>query len=145
MFNDIILNGIPGTYGLLKVSATAINEVLVKDGFNVINPDTYILAYIRECIPGEFQSIDNKCISCPPGLFSVAKSALECSTCPQFTSCPGGSTLDLFKGYWRSSNMTDQIYECYNTDACLGGKIDLENGISTCQDGYKGSLCHSCG
>lgn len=41
-------------------------------------------------------------------------------------------TLDLEPGYWRSSNTSRDIRECYEADACIGGV----QGV--CASGYEG-------
>ena len=41
-------------------------------------------------------------------------------------------TLDLEPGYWRSSNTSRDIRECYETAACVGGAQGL------CAPGYEG-------
>lgn len=44
------------------------------------------------------------------------------------------ATLDLQKGYYRTSAKSQVVVECYLEDACVGG-TDAE---SYCADGYEG-------
>ena len=41
--------------------------------------------------------------------------------------------LDIDKGYWRATNTSKLILECYNTDACKGGKTRTPG---YCDTGY---------
>lgn len=43
--------------------------------------------------------------------------------------------LDIEAGYWRATNTSDEILECYNTDACLGG---ITGEAAFCLEGYEG-------
>ncbi|CAN0218885.1 unnamed protein product [Ectocarpus sp. 4 AP-2014] len=81
---------------------------------------------------------------------------VECSTCTtsnpdevelcepviEHTSSPTRNgtleTLDLERGYWRSSNTSTEIRECYEVDSCVGGAGDL------CAVGYDGPFCAVC-
>ncbi len=54
--------------------------------------------------------------------------------------CPGGNITNLSPGFWRISNETDSIYECYNNkEVCIGG---TDNNI--CLHGHIGPLCEQC-
>ena len=59
-----------------------------------------------------------------------------CSAVPSHTTSPGARdkvvSLALGQGYWRSSNASVKISECYNNNACLGGVSDY------CAPGYSG-------
>ena len=41
--------------------------------------------------------------------------------------------LDIDEGYWRATNTSKTILECYNTDACKGGKTGAQG---YCDAGY---------
>ena len=43
--------------------------------------------------------------------------------------------LEIDKGYWRATNSSRDILECYNGDACRGG---LTGAIDYCSAGYRG-------
>ena len=61
-----------------------------------------------------------------------------CAEAPPGTMAPSSGTtvetLILEKGYYRSSNQSHNVWECYQTDACAGG-VSIE-GI--CAVGYAG-------
>ena len=59
---------------------------------------------------------------CEPVLKHTTSSALDGTL----------ETLRLEPGYWRSSNRSRDIRECYEADACVGGVQDL------CASGYEG-------
>lgn len=79
-----------------------------------------------------------RCIKCPANKYSLNLNDKDCNVCPETAQCPGGSLLNVndgFKniiniklfhifcktGYWRNSNLTDNIFECENpyVDVCL--------------------------
>ncbi len=144
-FSDVILIGEPYSYTLLKVSSAAIDPSVNKKAFGLVTQDIYLLAFLRSCQPGEQMTADNKCVLCQNGLYSIEIGAASCDTCPEFATCSQGKNIDVDPGYWRASNTSILIYECFNAVSCLGGVIDLANGNTTCEVGYEGNLCHGCG
>jgi len=54
------------------------------------------------------------CIECDKGKYSLQNPHLSenCENCPTSASCDGGTSINLFPGYWRISNLTDQIVDC---------------------------------
>lgn len=49
-----------------------------------------------------------------------------------------GNTLESLRidwGYWRATNESDRILQCYNTDACRGGETAADD---FCASGYSG-------
>ena len=52
----------------------------------------------------------------------------------------GGRTtledLEVEKGYWRATNKSKDILECYNDDACRGG---ITGATEYCSEGYQGA------
>ncbi|CAN0436421.1 unnamed protein product [Ascophyllum nodosum] len=44
-------------------------------------------------------------------------------------------TLEIERGYWRSSASSPNIFPCYNKDACRGGLTDSHD---YCSEGYTG-------
>ncbi|EAR94315.2 transmembrane protein (macronuclear) [Tetrahymena thermophila SB210] len=65
---------------------------------------------------------------------------LECISCPQQAQFCQGSEIQLKDGYWRESNLTDQIYACL-LDSCSFSNPQSKNG---CLTGFLGPLCNSC-
>ena len=55
-------------------------------------------------------------------------------------SSRGGVTtledLEIDKGYWRATNSSKDILECYNGDACRGG---ITGAFDYCSGGYRGA------
>ena len=144
-FNDVILIGEPKNMALLKLQSAAVDPAVNLKAFNKQTPDIYMLAYLRSCQPGEQMTKDNKCVVCQEGLYSLTIGADECKSCPEFAQCKNGKDINVTKGYWRESNTSVDIFECFNVASCLGGIIDLANGVTTCEVGYEGNLCHGCG
>ena len=129
---------------------------------------------MRGCLEGEvYTREENECRVCPVGKYSfhpVNSSVLPstCLPCPTNAFCPGGSSIELYPNYWRSSNNSDQIYLCnLNSGGCLGGGWEEGAGrmvggtgggtvkggggmvIETvggggCKNGYEGNLCEGC-
>eukprot|EP00752_Nemacystus_decipiens_P008612 g7691.t1 len=50
-------------------------------------------------------------------------------------------TLNVSRGYWRSSNLSVLVLACYNPKACLGGQTGVDD---PCNDGYRGPYCAVC-
>eukprot|EP00903_Cladosiphon_okamuranus_P017273 g15917.t1 len=60
------------------------------------------------------------------------------------TSSGGVVTLDkliIDPGYWRATVTSEDILECYNVDACLGG---VTGSAGYCLEGYEGPYCAIC-
>ena len=90
---------------------------------------SYIIPiHFRQCEEGEyFNPEKNSCDVCHEGTYSIAKNSDNCLKCAKNVNCPGGSTLNVSKNYWRSSNTSDKIYECLqSSEACFGG-VDPSN------------------
>ncbi|CAN0255509.1 unnamed protein product, partial [Ascophyllum nodosum] len=63
--------------------------------------------------------------------------------------------LDIDKGYWRATNRSKSILECYNVEACRGGKTGSPDYCDTgyagmgpycsvCEKGYSTTLAYTC-
>lgn len=108
-----------------------------------INTNSYYFAlkiFLRDCIPGEIYSNNKtKCIPCPKGKYSFKKTDKICKACPRATDCEGRTGFKIKSGYWRNSNLSDEIYPCLQiTESCLGGES------SSCLNGYTGVICGAC-
>ena len=69
----------------------------------------------------------NPCVMCPP-----------CLQCDEEVIVNGGAIIAPHPapGYW-SGRRRNQIYACYNEDACTGNE-------TICAEGYHGPLCSLC-
>ncbi|GMI17565.1 hypothetical protein TrLO_g3910 [Triparma laevis f. longispina] len=77
----------------------------------------------------------------------------ECVKCPvDVTECnlPGFKieTLNVTRGYWRSSNSSDKIVKCYTESACVHANITMESPVISindqCNVGHHGPICNIC-
>ncbi|CBJ48858.1 polymorphic Outer membrane protein G/I family [Ectocarpus siliculosus] len=60
------------------------------------------------------------------------------------TSAGGTVTLEdlpVERGYWRASPSSEEVFACYNSDACLGG---VTGRAGYCLKGYEGPYCAVC-
>ena len=108
----------------------------------------YILIPIilRPCIMGEIYKNQNYvCSQCSIGYFSFEPyiengMPAECQTCLSNAYCPGTYQIIVNFGYWRSSNLSLNIYSCQeSSDNCKGGLNGFE-----CLNSFRGPLCRSC-
>lgn len=64
---------------------------------------------------------------------------VQCWSVLEHTSSPEESgtlaTLSLDRGYWRTSNTSTSIRDCYNAEACEGGVAEMCGHVD-CEDGY---------
>ncbi|CAM9804321.1 unnamed protein product, partial [Ascophyllum nodosum] len=98
---------------------------------------------------GEGRRYDNVCSRCDdctgctvekPGVVSTCSAAMEHSTSrggPNVTLM----TLIIDSGYWRATNKSINVLECFNQLACNGG---LTGSGRYCRDGYTGPYCAVC-
>ena len=56
----------------------------------------------NECKAGE-RLKDSICEPCPAGEFSFEAGSIKCSQCIPKATCPGGKSLSLQEGFWRSN------------------------------------------
>lgn len=89
----------------------------------------------RDCIAGEIRRAD-RCEVCYSGNFSFSPNDSDCHFCPAHAFCPGGSVLQLDKGYWRNDSVV--LQKCPFPAACMGGVS------GTCAGAWTGLLCTQC-
>ena len=99
----------------------------------------------RECGSGEAIE-DDKCVVCPFGRYSFLVDSEQCEVCMDNAECEGGNVVKVADGYWRQFENSTDIFECPNTDACVGGYLAPEergeDGFPVkCANGYTGYLC----
>ncbi|KAL4472074.1 hypothetical protein ABPG72_001072 [Tetrahymena utriculariae] len=106
--------------------------------------------HFRNCIVGEIIQESSQyiaCNQCVQGRYSLKipdmqkdVNKLQCVSCPEQAQSCQGSEINLNDGYWRESNLTDQIYTCL-LDGCSFQNPKSKAG---CLTGYIGPLCNSC-
>jgi hypothetical protein len=78
-----------------------------------------------------------------------------CHHCPAGADCRGGEKIKALNTWWRSSNMSIVLTQCFEQAACLGAynsalNLNMPDGLATvehnetCAKGYRGRLCHAC-
>lgn len=79
------------------------------------------------------------CEPCDACSFEEPPLVPECKKALDHTSSPGGTvTLDQLRidpGYWRATESTVNVLECFNADACLGG---VTGTAGYCRKGSEG-------
>lgn len=86
-----------------------------------------------------YEAICDGCpVECEGCSFEEPQLVLKCSDPLEHSISPGGTiTLDALviePGYWRATPSSENVLECYNADACLGGVTGSE---SYCLEGYE--------
>ena len=147
IFDYIIIVSCPNQTFYLNFSTNLLNMPInlyeMKNSENEIIAGTYSLIFpieIRQCEPGEiFNQITNECEECMENYYSFSIDDTECSLCPSNAYCPGGNIIILNSNYWRSNEISADIYRCNeNIGNCLGGFDSL------CLNDYQGILCNNC-
>ncbi|OMJ71850.1 hypothetical protein SteCoe_29840 [Stentor coeruleus] len=137
---DFSPNGPPGTTMTMNVSTNGIKSGKVPNDDVEYNNAASINLELRECIQGEEIGPD-MCKECDSGTFLIYP-ADSCLSCPTGAVCPGGDSVIPNVGYWRSSVLSEYVYKCSISGACLGGSTS--DFIGACFEGYEGVLCNSC-
>ncbi|KAL4441716.1 hypothetical protein ABPG74_008713 [Tetrahymena malaccensis] len=152
-FTQLQVTGMPNSSGLILVqSPSIIVPIPQTNKFSNQSVIYQINIYFRECIEGEqYIKVSQdvyQCQTCPQGMYSLIKPNFQqkiygqCQVCPSAGSVCQNNTITLKNGYWRDSNQTDKIFNCYNNvDNCIGE--DPQN-IRYCKQGYIGPLCETC-
>ena len=132
-FNDLKIFGKPGSQNSFTV---------VTDGFDLndkkLSVDNFdVDVYFKNCTVGQ-KKFSNYCENCTIGFYNL-KAGDECQKCVDGAVCLGENKIYTKAGYWRRHNHTDQVFKCFNEDACLGDMDSLQ-----CSEGYEGNLCQVC-
>jgi hypothetical protein len=112
-FSDITFISKPGMKGVsYMVSSSNIDATKLRDAFNLtIETAAHTITIdFRECIVGE-ERVNDMCIKCPTGKYSLTAGSSECSICPKNAECMGGADIRVDHGYWRSGFDTAKIHE----------------------------------
>lgn len=92
-------------------------------------------------IPQSLVAFDIVCDGCDTeckGCTAQAETPLCTSAIDNSESLGGQNTIEMLlidDGYWRATNISEEILECYNQDACLGG---VTGSADYCAEGYEG-------
>lgn len=132
-FSSVIVQTRPASIISIVVFSPSINQTFPKTP-GALSVFDY---FARACFPGEITT-ETGCYPCPSQSFSVEPTDRECNACPTFALCSGGMHLDLDEGYWRSSELSSEVYLCPIQSACLGGQN------STCAEGFSDKVCAQC-
>ena len=127
-------------------------EAILSNPSMVFSSSLDLIVEVRECIVGEALGADGSCTQCEPGkyLLELSEQPQVCSDCLANADCFGGAMLAPSPGYWRPSNNSVYIYECYVKSACIGSSDPAVSGISSysplgdCHPSYEGRLCAQC-
>lgn len=90
-----------------------------------------------------YETLCHGCEVCPSCLFPELELVPKCLSLLdagiEHATSPGGVTtiqeILINEGYWRASEDSLNILECYNKQACRGGKTGASN---FCRQGYEG-------
>ena len=87
-----------------------------------------------------FEAVCLECDPCSTCEVENGEIKPECTRQLEHTNSSGGTnvtleTLLIDPGYWRATNVSESILECYYKDACEGGLTDDPN---FCHKGYTG-------
>ena len=58
--------------------------------------------------------------------------------------CLGGLKIEVDEGFWRSSNTSENIYQCISKKSCKGGFLENEDVPVECKEGHTGPICSVC-
>ena len=123
---------------------------LCKRSNNVQIGDELILnTQILNCSPGyqpSWMNLDNGaksariCSYCEDRTFNL--DGIQCKPCPEGGECRGGSDISSLEGWWRSSDLSEYIFQCpMGTEAC---KATNSTGNVACEEAYEGPVCALC-
>lgn len=135
--SDIFAAGV-GVFDSLQVACQPnsyfnVSLAASSDFFDIVKPFNF---FLEDCVMGEIRD-EEFCVKCPQGYYSFDSTATECLVCPDDAVCPGGSVMDLSRGFWRQTQVSHDVLECPIADNCLGGREVDEQ----CREGHEGLYC----
>ncbi|EAR98506.2 transmembrane protein, putative (macronuclear) [Tetrahymena thermophila SB210] len=135
----------------LKFRACLQGEVLEYQSKNYVNQNNSIsliqMITCQECSYGTYSFIDPMTEYSQEALNQLKDNSYQafqaCKKCPQEAFQCQSNNITLQKGFWRSSNSSDEIIECnsFNPQICNEQDANSKDG---CIEGYIGPLCESC-
>ncbi|KAL4500541.1 hypothetical protein ABPG72_002965 [Tetrahymena utriculariae] len=144
-FKTLYINSIPQTSQILILKYQLVDYIQP----NLIS----IEINFRNCKAGEIDHNLNgqirSCLSCNVGHYSMYnysqnynQSEVVCKQCPQESQICEFDHFLLKQGFWRSSNLSDQIFQCTKyKESC--NELNSDNKLG-CIQGYVGPLCEQC-
>ncbi|OMJ86545.1 hypothetical protein SteCoe_11896 [Stentor coeruleus] len=135
--SSFIPSGPPGKS--MEIALTTTGITVSNNDANVTN-SVIIELNLRECINGEAIG-SSSCDPCPVNKYLITPEE-SCKTCPTGAECTGKDVIIALSGYWRSNLLSEVVYSCTISSACLGG--NKTNFLGYCSTGYSGVLCQSC-
>ncbi|CAN0346271.1 unnamed protein product, partial [Ectocarpus sp. 12 AP-2014] len=93
-----------------------------------------------------FEAVCAGCdIVCDGCVFERGLVGPACSEVMAHSTSAGGSTtlqeVSIDRGYWRATSVSEEVLECFQADACLGGVTGTSR---YCLEGYEGPYCSIC-
>ncbi|KAL4498943.1 hypothetical protein ABPG73_003740 [Tetrahymena malaccensis] len=150
LMNNFKIAGVPSQNAMVYLQLQGMKQIGVNNTFQDVN-NIQIDIHFRSCVTGEYYSatcdgcLIQECNQCQNGTYSliVPKILSQISCKPCDLSVAVSCQLDqivLKQNYWRSSKLSDNIYQCDKiVQSCNG---DEQNKY--CANGYIGGLCSSC-
>lgn len=127
----------PGKQISLQLTSDAIDYAHPNPNTGLESQAVHLDLVLRTCIAGEIIS-NSVCDLCAAGTYSFNTSDTVCSSCPTGLTCHGGANTTVSRNYWRPTNTSELLLDCYAQDICLGGNL------AQCETGYTGRLCTFC-
>ena len=137
---QFIPSGPPGSNMTVLMTTAGISTRSVMNDNTVYNNSAKIILSLRYCTYGELIGATS-CTLCPSSKYLIGPDT-SCKACPSGGSCIGGDMIIPLPGYWRSTNLSEIVYSCSVSAACLGGNSTDING--QCASGYQGLICQAC-
>ncbi|CAB1118550.1 unnamed protein product [Ectocarpus sp. CCAP 1310/34] len=93
-----------------------------------------------------FEAVCAGCdIVCDGCVFEQGLVGPSCSEAMAHSTSAGGNTtlqeVSIDRGYWRATSVSEEVLECFQADACLGG---VTGTSGYCLEGYEGPYCSIC-
>ncbi|KAL4439364.1 hypothetical protein ABPG74_017027 [Tetrahymena malaccensis] len=139
--SQIIFLQVLGIQEYQPLQANDIVQIISKDIFS-----QKLILNFRDCKIGEIYRLVNKlqqCQQCSIGTYSILNpnknDYQQCIRCPDEASYCFRNQMSLKQGYWKSQNLTDNIYKCQTFSNCNGNQ-----DYNYCTEGHYGPICQFC-